>query len=118
MTARVDGVPHPIPAGVVLCAYRIVQEALYNRIKHAPGARAEIAIRFGRDTVEIDVHDDAASAVAPPRGDGGNGHGLIGMRERVADYGGTLEVGPTARATGSGSWSPSPMAHSDQRSRR
>jgi signal transduction histidine kinase len=96
VTARVDGAPHPIPAGVDLCAYRVVQEALTNAIKHAPGTRAEVAISFGRDALDIEIRDNGADATkVSARTRSGTGHGLIGMRERVTLYGGTLQVGPS-----------------------
>jgi signal transduction histidine kinase len=85
----VEGQPRPLPAGVDLSAYRIVQEALTNSLKHAGRARASVRVCYGRDALEIRVEDD---------GDGtengqGSGHGLIGMRERAALFGGTLETG-------------------------
>ena len=87
---RIEGEPVYLPAGIDLSAYRIVQEALTNVVKHAGDAAAEVVIRYGARALELDIVDD---------GDGrsmsvnGSGHGLIGMRERVALYGGTLEAG-------------------------
>jgi signal transduction histidine kinase len=96
VTARVGGTPHPIPAGIDLCAYRVVQEALTNAIKHAPGARAEVCLTYARDALDIDIHDNGAEAMpASEQSRSGTGHGLIGMRERVTIYGGTLRVGPS-----------------------
>ena len=91
---RVEGDPAALPAGVDLAAYRIVQEALANTAKHAGAAQASVVIRYDAGAVELEVADDGAGS--PPRDDGG--HGLIGMRERVALYGGTLDAG--RRATG------------------
>ena len=82
----------PLPAGVDLCAYRIVQEALTNTLKHAGPARAEVLLRYAPDGLDIDVRDDGRGN-GSTNGDGA-GHGLIGMRERVALYGGTLQTGP------------------------
>jgi signal transduction histidine kinase len=89
---QVEGEQAPLPAGVDLCAYRVVQEALTNALKHAGPARAEVVLRFGARALDIEVRDDGLGA-AVPNGDGA-GHGLIGMRERVALYGGQLDAGP------------------------
>ncbi len=89
---RIEGEPQPLPAGVDLTAYRLVQEGLTNAIKHARAAHAEVVVRYGNGDVEVTVTDDGP-------GDGGGesgGHGLVGMRERVAVYGGELEAGPRA----------------------
>jgi signal transduction histidine kinase len=92
---RVEGAPAPLPAGVDLSAYRIVQEALTNVIKHAGPAHAQVTIRYRDQEVAVEVIDDGPG-VAAVAGDGGKGtgHGLIGMAERVAAFGGDLEVGP------------------------
>jgi signal transduction histidine kinase len=87
---RIVGTPVPLPAGIDTTAYRIVQEALTNTVKHARAAKAEVVVRYEDGTVELTVSDDG-------RGDGdggGSGHGLVGMRERVSVYGGELEAGP------------------------
>jgi signal transduction histidine kinase len=86
----VEGTPVKLPAGVDLSAYRIVQEALTNTLKHAGPAHAWVAVRYAGEDVEIEVANDGLSDNA---GDGG-GHGLVGMRERVALCGGELESGP------------------------
>ena len=91
---RFEGEPVHLPPGVDLSAYRIVQEALTNTLKHAGQARAEVVIRYGASELELEVVDDGSGA---PASVNGSGHGLIGMRERVALYGGGLEAG-----TGSG----------------
>ena len=92
---RVEGTPTPLPAGVDLSAYRIVQEALTNVVKHAGPAHAQVTIGYRDQDVTVEVIDDGRGALTPA-GDGrvGTGHGLIGMRERVAAFGGDLEVGP------------------------
>ena len=92
---RVEGAPTQLPAGVDLSAYRIVQEALTNVVKHAGPARAQVRIRYGDQDVTVAVTDNGRGVMALA-GDGrvGTGHGLIGMRERVAAFGGDLEVGP------------------------
>ena len=87
----VEGEPVQLSAGVDLSAYRIVQEALTNTLKHAGSpAQAWVAVRYGGDDVEIEVADDGRNH---GESDGG-GHGLIGMRERVALCGGELQSGP------------------------
>jgi signal transduction histidine kinase len=87
---RIEGEPVHLPAGIDLSAYRIVQEALTNIVKHAGDAEAEVVIRYRTRELELEVVDDGRSAVESVNG---SGHGLIGMRERVALYGGTLEAG-------------------------
>jgi signal transduction histidine kinase len=79
-----------LSAGLDLVAFRIVQEALTNVRKHAGGARASVRLSYARRGLEIDVRDDGDGSPAGPRA---GGHGLIGMRERVAIFGGTLETG-------------------------
>jgi signal transduction histidine kinase len=87
---RIEGDPLPLPAGVDLTAYRLVQEGLTNALKHARAERADVLVRYGGGDIEVTVSDDGQGAGS---GDGG-GHGLVGMRERVAVYGGELEAGP------------------------
>ena len=87
----VEGTSEAVPHGIELSVYRIVQEGLTNVIKHAGKARAEVAIRCRPEEVEVEVLDDGRGAAA--RSDGG-GHGLVGMRERVAIWGGSLSAGP------------------------
>ena len=72
-----------------LPAYRIVQEALTNVLKHADASHAEVLVCYRTGELELEVSDDGRGPVAAP----GGGHGLVGMRERVALYGGALEVG-------------------------
>jgi len=86
---RVEGERGPLPAGVDISAYRIVQEALTNALRHAGPARARVLVRYGEADVEVEVADDGPG---PKEGDG-TGHGLVGMRERVALYGGELTMG-------------------------
>jgi signal transduction histidine kinase len=85
----VEGEPGQLPPGVDLSAYRIVQEALTNALKHAGPARARVTVRYGEDELELEIADDGDGT-----GEGkGSGHGLIGMRERVSVYGGDLQAG-------------------------
>jgi signal transduction histidine kinase len=85
----VEGNPVELPPGIDLSAYRIVQEALTNALKHAGPARARVRLCYEPGGLEVEVADDGAGSV---NGDGG-GHGLAGIRERVAVYGGELEAG-------------------------
>jgi signal transduction histidine kinase len=91
---RFEGPARPLPAGLEVSAYRIAQEALTNTIKHAPGGRARLTVRYRPRTLELEVVDSGGPAgrAAPPASDGGQG--LRGMRERVALYGGVFEAGP------------------------
>ncbi|MGR6922683.1 sensor histidine kinase [[Actinomadura] parvosata] len=84
----------PLPPGIDLAAYRVVQEALTNTIKHAAGAAASVTIGRDGDWLEIEVTDTGGTPAAGPRA--GGGRGLMGLRERLAVYGGTLEAGPAA----------------------
>jgi signal transduction histidine kinase len=92
VTLRVEGERPDISPGVDLSAYRIVQEGLTNALKHAKGAHAEVVVRYIDSSVELEIADNGPGV---PNGDG-MGHGLVGMRERVALYGGTIESGPRA----------------------
>jgi signal transduction histidine kinase len=91
----IEGATCCLPAGMDLAAYRIVQEALTNTVKHGGKATAHVTVRYTPDTLEIEVVDDGRGAAAPLlAAEDGRGHGLIGMKERVALFGGTLEAGP------------------------
>jgi signal transduction histidine kinase len=96
VTVTIEGAPRALPAGVDLSAFRIVQEALTNALRHARATRADVRLRYRPTTVAIEVSDDG---VGPPPGLNGTGHGLVGMRERVALLRGELELG---RAPGGG----------------
>jgi signal transduction histidine kinase len=86
---RIEGNPRRLPAGLDLSAYRIVQEALTNVLKHAQAARAGVVLEYRNGSVVLEVTDDGRGTLAP----NGGGHGLAGMRERVALYGGELDTG-------------------------
>ncbi|MFJ5260896.1 sensor histidine kinase [Streptomyces sp. NPDC088387] len=90
----VTGTPGPLAAGADLAAYRVVQEALTNVVRHAGGARVRVAVEHTGEAVRVEVTDSGGTAVTPA----GGGRGLIGLRERLTIYGGTLETGP--RPTG------------------
>jgi signal transduction histidine kinase len=87
---RVEGEPAALPPGIDLSAYRIVQEALTNALKHAGRAEAEVIVRYETAAVELEILDNG---IGPHTRVNGSGHGLVGMRERVALYGGLLEAG-------------------------
>lgn len=88
----VAGTPRPLPSGAGLAAYRIVQESLTNTRKHAgPRASATVTLRYREDALTLTITDDGRGAAAVADGPG---HGLTGMRERIALYGGTLTAGP------------------------
>jgi|SRR5579859_7043859 len=88
---HVDGERFPLPPGIDLSAYRIVQEGLTNALKHARATHAEVTVRYAPDAVGIEVHDDGTGAKLSD----GHGHGLIGIRERVRLYGGEMTAGTT-----------------------
>ena len=87
----VEGTARPLPHGVDLSAYRIVQEALTNTIKHAGRVRSRVTLRYGDDELVVEVKDDGPGPAADARK--GAGHGLVGMRERVAALAGELHAG-------------------------
>ncbi|MFD9793660.1 sensor histidine kinase [Streptomyces sp. NPDC059070] len=90
---RVAGTARPLAPGVDLCAYRVVQEALTNVLKHAPGARTAVEVCYEPHHIALSVVNEAQGA-DPARNRSGGGHGLIGMRERAKLYGGTIATGP------------------------
>jgi signal transduction histidine kinase len=91
---HVDGDVAALPAGVDLSAYRITQEALTNVLKHAPGASVRVHLQAMPDRFVVAVTDEGAADHGAHRCAGGGGQGMVGMRERVALYGGTLAAGP------------------------
>jgi signal transduction histidine kinase len=95
VTAIVHGARRPLPPGVDLSAFRIVQEALSNALRHAPGSRATVGITHTEAGLRVHVVNGPAADPAGKAG-GGSGHGLLGMRERAAMLGGELAAGPTA----------------------
>jgi signal transduction histidine kinase len=115
VTAEVTGDRYPLPEGVDLSAYRILQEALSNAMRHAPGSRVDVRVGYHPDCLQLEVLNGAAAADGPaetatgtgasspgpgaaarsgPVATAGGGHGLIGMRERAAMLGGTLFAAP------------------------
>jgi signal transduction histidine kinase len=88
---QIEGDAMELPAGVDLTAYRLVQEGLTNAIKHAKATKAEVIVRYKPDRLELVVSDNGRGST--DGSSAGGGHGLVGMRERVAVYGGELEAG-------------------------
>jgi signal transduction histidine kinase len=88
---RVEGTQLDLPPGVDLSAFRIVQEALTNTLKHAQPARAQVLVRYGGGMLDLEIVDDGTPRT---HGRDGHGHGLVGMRERAALYGGDFAAGP------------------------
>ncbi|MFE6196973.1 sensor histidine kinase [Streptomyces sp. NPDC057838] len=89
---EINGERRPLPPGVELSAYRIVQEALSNALRHAPGARITVRLTYEADGLEVEIVNGRPTAPPPPST--GAGHGLLGMRERVAMLGGTMTAHP------------------------
>ncbi|MFF2544079.1 sensor histidine kinase [Kitasatospora sp. NPDC058063] len=95
---RISGEPRPLPGGIDVTAYRIVQEALTNALKHGDGVTAEVTVRYADHYLRVEVLNSGPSvlsgAPAAPAGPGpdGAGRGLLGLRERVAVYGGDLDA--------------------------
>jgi signal transduction histidine kinase len=93
VAVRVEGAPRPLPTAVDLSAYRIVQEALTNTLKHAHATRADVALRYGDGGLDVEIRDDGRGGAG--NGSDGLGRGLVGMRERVGLFGGSLAAGPS-----------------------
>ena len=89
---EIDGEPRELPPGVDLSAYRVIQEALTNALRYAGPAQAWVTVRWREEALELEIANDGRSAP----GVGGGGHGLTGLRERVALVGGTVDSGPRA----------------------
>jgi signal transduction histidine kinase len=100
VSITVDGSPRPVPTGVDLAAFRIVQEALTNVVRHAGPARATVRVEYGNRELVVQVDDDGQGLPGASAGVGadpsGTGSGIAGMRERVSALGGGLEAGPRA----------------------
>ncbi len=101
VTVTCSGNPVTLPEGVDLSAYRIVQEALSNAMRHAPGSHVQVHVAYRPDGLALEVRNDVAPQAVPvlvasgDRAAGGGGHGLVGMRERATMLGGSLDAGPT-----------------------
>jgi signal transduction histidine kinase len=92
---RMDVATERLPPGVGESAFRVVQEALTNAVKHAPGAPVSVCVTGDRDAVTVDVVNDDPPG-SPPAAASGGGYGLVGMRERVSLFGGTFAARPRA----------------------
>jgi signal transduction histidine kinase len=93
VTLAVVGEPRELPPGKDLAAYRVVQEALTNAIKHAGSASTSVTVRWKPAALELEIVDRGGTAM---NGTNGSGHGLVGMEERMRLYDGSLRAGPTA----------------------
>jgi signal transduction histidine kinase len=91
VTLTVTGIPRALPPGIGLAAYRTVQEALTNTVKHAVGASARVTVDYEPQALRLEIADSGGTA--GPSAAVGNGRGLMGLRERLAVYGGSLEAG-------------------------
>jgi signal transduction histidine kinase len=91
---RTTGEPRALPAAVELSAYRIIQEAITNVLKHANASRVEVAVDYGPSALSLTISDNGSGDSAPNTA--GAGHGLIGMRERVGLFGGDLSTGSSS----------------------
>lgn len=89
---QIEGKPHPLPAALELSAYRIIQEALTNTLKHAHASHVEVTLRYRARALDLEVRDNGHGNSTAHSG----GSGLIGMRERVAAFGGSLAAGPSS----------------------
>jgi signal transduction histidine kinase len=89
----VVGEPRPLPPGLELAAYRIAQEALTNVVRHAGASHAVVRVEYGPEALRINVHDDGRGSRTSPSPEQGTGHGIVGMRERAALYGGDVSAG-------------------------
>jgi signal transduction histidine kinase len=93
---RVEGDQRPLPSAVELSAYRIMQEALSNALRHAPGAPAAVEVRYEPERLRLRIRNDRPPVPGTHPVPGAAGHGIVGMRERVAMLGGTVTAGPTS----------------------
>jgi signal transduction histidine kinase len=95
---RISGEPRPLPAGVDLTVYRIVQETLTNALKHGDGVKAEVTVRYTDNYLRVEVLNSGPSVLAGGRADPSaavpalEGRGLLGLRQRVAVFGGDLDA--------------------------
>lgn len=93
---RISGEPRPLPQGIAVTAYRIVQEALTNALRHGDGGKAEVTVRYADHALRVEVLSTGPSVLTgdapPPVARRGTGRGLLGLRERVAVYGGDLDA--------------------------
>lgn len=91
VTVETDGAPGAVPPGTDLAAFRIVQEALTNVVRHSGSRSAEVRIAYGSEGIRLRIDDEGPATGGDA---GGSGNGLVGMRERAAALGGTIDAGP------------------------
>jgi signal transduction histidine kinase len=91
---RISGEPRPLPAGIDVTAYRIIQEALTNALKHGDGVKAEVTVRYAAHALRVEILNSGPSILTGgrPPASGGEGRGLLGLKQRVAVYGGDLDA--------------------------
>jgi signal transduction histidine kinase len=94
VTYNVLGEPPSLPASVDMTVYRVVQEALTNAVRYAADSPVDIQVIFSPTAITVFVDDEGGGVSATAAAGGGSGHGLVGMQERLAAVGGTLEAGP------------------------
>ena len=94
----IEGDPVPLSPGVDLAAYRIAQEGLTNALRHAHATRADVLVRYAPGRLDVEVEDNGRglARTSSSNGGAGGGHGLVGIRERVALYGGTVDLAPSS----------------------
>jgi signal transduction histidine kinase len=97
---KLEGDQLEVPASVDLSAYRIVQEALTNCLKHSGASHASVTVRYGPDDLEVEVVDNGRGAATPQGRAGSGGRGQLGMRERAALFGGEITIGPVSPSGG------------------
>jgi signal transduction histidine kinase len=95
VVTEVRGEPRPLPAELDLTAFRIVQEAVTNTLRHSGATALRVVVGYGDDDLQIEVVDDGSGPAPDPR-DRGNGQGIRGMRERAAMFGGSIDAGVEA----------------------
>jgi signal transduction histidine kinase len=91
VSVRCAGRPRPVPVGLDIAVYRIVQEALTNVFRHAPGSVARVLVAYEAQGLRVTIEDDGDGSDGPSEG---SGYGIVGMRERASSLGGVLEAGP------------------------
>jgi signal transduction histidine kinase len=106
---KVEGPRQELPASVDLSAYRIVQESLTNCLKHSGASKARVTVRYGQDEVEVEVVDNGRGSAQHEEDVPSGGRGHLGMRERVALFGGDLSIGPVSPGNGYRVWARLPF---------
>jgi signal transduction histidine kinase len=105
-----EGTELDVPASVELSAYRIVQEALTNCLKHSGASTAIVTVRYQPSALEVEIVDDGRGSTPPRSRSSAGGRGHLGMRERVAVFGGEISIGPLSSAGGYRVWALLPLS--------